>query len=140
MDTVSRNALEWSLAHIERFGDTDFFPVPFEFEAIRHCWGRIRDELLLVDLDVYRPRSPRRLAVPKPGGGFRIVAQLDPLDAILYTAIVYEASGQVEAWRVPADRMVACSYRIVPNADGSWFGCGNAKKSGQILALGKDEP
>jgi hypothetical protein len=126
MDSVSRDALEWSLAHIERFGDTDFFPLPFEYGAIRHCWDRIRDELLQTDLEKYRPHSPRRIAVPKGRGDFRIVAQLDPRDALLYTAMVYEACRLVEASRVPQDRLVACSYRICPDATGSLF----AAKSG----------
>jgi hypothetical protein len=57
MENVSANAIDWSLTHIERFGDTDFFPIPFEFKAIRHCWNRIRPELLAVDLEQYRPNS-----------------------------------------------------------------------------------
>lgn len=126
METLSRDALDWSLSHIERFGDTDFFPLPFEFAAIRHCWDRIRGELLALDLEDFRPRPPRRIGVAKPIGGFRIVSQLDPLDALVYAALVYECCGNIEASRVPASRRIACSYRIVPKADGALF----AERSG----------
>jgi len=121
MECLTRDALDWSLTHIERFGDTDFFPVPFEFAAIRHSWDRVRAELMAIDLEKYRPHAPRRLAVPKPTGGFRIVTQLDPKDSLVYTAMVYEASSHVEISRMPADRQIACSYRILPKADGALF-------------------
>jgi Reverse transcriptase (RNA-dependent DNA polymerase) len=121
VETVSRDALEWSLTHVERYGDADFFPLPFEYKAIRHCWDGIRDKLLAMNLEEYRPHSARRLPVPKPSGDFRIVAQLDPIDALLYAALVYETCSEVEASRIAEDRHVACSYRLHPAADGALF-------------------
>lgn len=120
-DLISRDALEWSLTHIERFGDTDFFPLPFEYAAVRHCWDQIREKLQTTDLANHRPRATRRILVPKPNGSFRIVTQLDPIDTLLYTAAAYEASTLVESSRIPAERMIACSYRIAPQADGLLF-------------------
>ena len=34
MDVVSSAAVDWALTHVKRFGDTDIFPVPFEFGAV----------------------------------------------------------------------------------------------------------
>jgi len=34
MDVFTPEALDWSLAHVHKYGDTDIFPVPFEYEAI----------------------------------------------------------------------------------------------------------
>lgn len=120
-DYISPDALDWSLTHIERFGDTDFFPVPFEYEAIRHCWTGMRSQLASIDLERHTPQSPRRMAIPKPRGDFRIVTQLDPRDCILYTGMIYEYANEIEALRIPVERRIACSYRISPQSDGTLF-------------------
>ena len=48
---VSEEGLDWALTHAEHLGDTDVFPVPFEFQAIRHSWDTINPGLLSQDLD-----------------------------------------------------------------------------------------
>jgi hypothetical protein len=110
-DKLSATSLNWANKHIKIFGDTDIFPIPFEFEAIRHCWDEIVVRLRNYELDKYMVRPAKRLQVPKPTGGYRMGIQLDPLDAIVYSAIVYELAEQVENQRVSKD--IACSYRIV---------------------------
>lgn len=35
---LREESLDWSLKHIEKFGDTDIFPLPFEFEEICFDW------------------------------------------------------------------------------------------------------
>ena len=121
MDRLQSDSLEWAIKHIERFGDSDFFPVNFEFAAIRHTWNEILSSLVALDFSNYGPRPSRRMLVPKPNGTFRVVTQLDPIDALLYSAVVYEVAGAIEAWRIPKDQHVACSYRIAATADGSLF-------------------
>ncbi len=121
MDSVSTDALDWALTHVKQFGDTDFFPVPFEYDAIKHHWTAVRDYLAAIDISSHRPQSPLRFLVPKPSGSFRIATQLDPLDTLLYTAVIYEAASAVESMRIPADRQIACSYRIEPDSKGSLF-------------------
>jgi hypothetical protein len=88
MDVLSPAALDWALTHVGKFGDTDIFPVPFEFQAITHAWSWLRSELASRDLANAGKRSARRFLVPKPGG-FRIAVQLDPLDMLTYTAVAY---------------------------------------------------
>ena len=116
-----QDSLEWALKHVERFGDSDFFPKEFEFAAIRHCWDDIRQRLLEIDFGSYSPRPSRRILVPKPNGTFRVVAQLDPIDTLVYSAAVYETAQNVEAWRIPKAQKIACSYRIAPTADGNLY-------------------
>ena len=53
MDNISATSLDWALQHVERFGDTDIFPVPFEFNAIGATWTWLRGELVNRDLDTY---------------------------------------------------------------------------------------
>jgi hypothetical protein len=120
-DTLSSDSLDWALTHISRFGDTDIFPVPFEFASIKHGWTWIKPELEKLDLSVYRTRGTRRMLVPKPGGGFRVATQLDPIDAIIYAAISYEVAPGVENSRIPRDRRIACSYRVELDPKGRLF-------------------
>src|SRR5271170_437071 len=112
MDQLNPASLDWALTHILRFGDTDIFPVPFEFEAISHSWLSIRPALERLDLCEYVPSVGQRILVPKPGGGFRVTVQLDPIDSILYTALAFEAAESIEQSRVDRSQQVACSYRI----------------------------
>lgn len=121
MDQLNPESLDWALTHISRFGDTDIFPVPFEYDAIRHGWNRIKDELGRRDIATYECRSLRRLMVPKPEGGYRVAIQLDPLDTLTYTALIYEAAELIEKQRIPLDRKVACSYRVQIDAKGQLF-------------------
>jgi len=121
MDQLNPASLDWALTHILRYGDTDIFPVPFEFEAISHSWLSIRPALERLDLRQYVPSVGQRVLVPKPGGGFRVTVQLDPIDSILYTALAYEAAESIEQSRVDRSQQVACSYRIKLDAKGSFF-------------------
>ena len=125
MDTLTQQALNWALTHIRRFGDTDILPGAFEFAAVAHAWTWLRIELESRDLAIYGLRPHRYLLVPKPGGGFRVVVQLDPLDTIVYTALVYEMAELIERHRIPAAQRVACSYRIQLDDKGSFFGPDN---------------
>ncbi len=61
------------------------------------------------------------MLIPKPQGGFRVAIQLDPVDTILYTALIYEAANLIEAQRIPKERKIACSYRIEIDSNGQFF-------------------
>jgi hypothetical protein len=121
MDQIKPESLDWSLTHISRFGDTDIFPVPFEYDAIRHCWTGIKNWIAKVDLESYECRSLRRFLIPKPQGGYRVAIQLDPIDTLIYTALVYEAAELIEQQRMPLERRIACSYRIEIDSKGQFF-------------------
>jgi len=77
--------------------------------------------LLTIDVDNYAPKSPFISAAPKPNGGYRVVHQLDPMDSLIYTALAYENASKIEAVRIPKERHIACSYRLNPDTDGSFF-------------------
>jgi hypothetical protein len=118
---VSEDSLDWALKHVETYGDTDIFPIPFEYQAIRHSWDSLRRYLAKQDLHVYRVRPYRRCLSPKHRFGFRISTQLDPLDTLLYSALVYEVGPDIEACRVPVGKNVVHSYRFQPDVDGRIF-------------------
>jgi hypothetical protein len=125
MDQLKPESLDWALTHIKRFGDTDIFPVPFEYKAIEHDWTGIRDKLARLDIAEYECRTLRRFLIPKPGIGYRAAIQLDPLDTLIYTALVYEAAELIEQYRTPRHRQIACSYRVEIDAKGQLFRSAN---------------
>ena len=118
---VRATSLEWALKHIRRYYSSDFFPAAFEFDAISDQWSTVKTHIRSLDLESYVPRTPVTLLAPKPNGTFRVVHHLDPVDALLYAALIFEISEIVEAYRVPASAEIACSYRISPEIDGSFF-------------------
>nr|WP_290228040.1 reverse transcriptase domain-containing protein [Trichocoleus desertorum] len=120
-DQLKVESLDWAIAHIRKFGDTDIFPVPFEYEAIQISWNGIRNELTHINIKEYEGRPFQRILIPKPQGGFRVAIQLDPIDALLYTALVYEAAQLIEQSRAPKESKIACSYRVEIDSSGQLF-------------------
>ncbi len=114
-------SLDWALAHVRRFGDTDVFPVPFEYEALSHDWQNVGPNLAGADVLQWTTRPLRILLAPKGRYGFRVVTQLDPLDFVLFAALVYEIAADIEARRVPVAEGRVFSYRAAPLADGQLF-------------------
>lgn len=121
MLNLKEDSLDWALTHVENFGDTEFFPVPFEFKAIRHDWARLRPYLASQDLDTWNVRDWRKCLAPKHRFGFRNVTQLDPLDTLIYTALVFEIGLELETLREPAENGVVHSWRFLGGADGQFF-------------------
>lgn len=123
MTLLKDEALEFARLHITKFYDSDFFPKPREFDALWHSWDSVKKELSTKNVEKLWVTPPRVFPAPKPSGDFRVVHQLEPLDAIVYTALAYEIADAVEAARVPEVEKVACSYRFKLN-EGSFFAGG----------------
>jgi hypothetical protein len=113
---LTDESLDFARRHLTSYYDTDFFPKPYEFSAIWHKWEELkslpRKELLALV-------PPVTLPWKKSKGGFRVVHQLDPLDALVYTAATYSVAEQVEKARKAQAEAIACSYRI--RLDGNGF-------------------
>lgn len=121
MTTIQESSLEWALLHLTRYYDSDFFPRLFEFDAIKNDWTNVKNHILTIDLEKHAPTSPLVYLAPKPNGNFRVVHQLDPIDSLIFTALIYENSSLIESFRIPEHRNIACSYRIKPDLNGSFF-------------------
>jgi len=119
--TLKENYLEWALKHLRKYSHSDFYPRIFEFAAISHNWQQVKEFILSLDLDNYYPKSPMINLAPKTNGTFRIVHQLDPIDSIIYTALVRELCETIENYRIHESAKIACSYRIKPDLEGSFF-------------------
>jgi len=121
MYKLQDTSLEWALLHVMNFYDSDFFPRLFEFEAIKRNWTNIKAALLDIDLEVYAPKNPVINLALKPNGNYRVVHQLDPIDSLIFAALLNENASIIESYRIPAERKIACSYRIKLDTSGSFF-------------------
>lgn len=121
MLNVKSPSLDWALQHVMRFGDTDILPVPFEYDALQDDWTRIQAYLSKMDLHTWTVRAHRSLLAPKGRYAFRVVTQIDPLDFILYAALICEIATDLEAARVPVEKEIVFSYRVALSADGQLF-------------------
>jgi len=125
MARLSRDSLEFAKNHITKFYDSDFFPKPFEYQALWANWEEVVTHLTCNEIDGYSIEQPRIYAAPKPNGTFRVVHQLDPINTLIYTALAFLVAEKVEAARVPVEENVACSYRIeIENTKGTFFANG----------------
>ena len=118
---LSPHSLDWALNQAELLGDTDIFPLPFEFSAIRHDWDRLRRLLASRDLLAWQARPHRDCLSPKSFHGFRVATQLDPLDWLVYTALIYEIGSDLESYRLSQSKSIVFSWRFDPLPDGTMF-------------------
>lgn len=117
-------ALDWALNHVEEFGDTVFVPGCFEYEAIRHSWPSVKSWILGQDLRQWAALDLRRLLASKSKYSFRYVTQLDPIENLVFTSLVYQVGSQLEAMRIPRSRDVVFSWRFEPLPSGQMYAPG----------------
>jgi hypothetical protein len=121
MLTLQANSLNWALEHALKYGDTDVFPLPFEYEAIRHDWTSLRTWLEGQNILEWQVRPHRTLLSPKAKHGFRVITQLDPLDFLIFAATIKEIASDIEASRIPVNQNIVFSYRFLVGGDGQIF-------------------
>ncbi len=116
---LSKDSLDWAINHAVTLGDTDVFPPAFEFQAFHYAWPTLQGSLAALDIHARDTRPHRQALSPKGRFGFRIATQLDPLDFLIFAALVYEIGNDPEARRVSTDDGVVFSARFKPGADGA---------------------
>lgn len=119
--TLSEASLDWALKHAINYGDTDIFPEAFEFAAIEEGWVDVKSWIREIDILSWTVRPYRRCLVPKHRFGFRISTQLDPLDFLVFTALIREVGQLLEAQRIPVTDNIVHAYRFAPDADGRMY-------------------
>lgn len=115
------DALDWALNHVEEFGDTVFVPPCFEYEAIRHSWPAVKAWILSQDLRSWAARDLRRLLASKSTYSYRYVTQLDPLENLVFTSLVYQMGPQLEGIRLGTNHNAIFSWRFAPLANGQMY-------------------
>lgn len=125
---LTNEALDWSLQHHKRFGDTDLFPSAFEFQVVDERWVELRKQLAARDLVTHKWRQGRTLLVMKDRVSFRRATQFDSIDSLLFAALIWTIGPQIEARRLARDRNAVFSYRYAPSSNGQLFAPGKAKQ------------
>lgn len=116
---LDTRSLDWALEHCSS-KCYNFFPIPFEYHAIRRDWSQIRAFLESEDVEAWKTNPPRRVVAPKEKYGCRIVTELNPLDHLVYASLVYEIGEDIEQSRIEKDRDIVISSRFLPSADGNY--------------------
>lgn len=125
---LSSHSINWAKNHIQNYYDSDFYVKPFEFQGLWSNWEEVKEYLTGTDINKFTVKNPITYPAPKIKNGFRIVHQLDPIDALVYSALAYEISDYVEKNRVNKNDTV-CSYRINTDGNGNFFSDGNGFKN-----------
>ena len=118
---LSAPALEKTIKHLCKYGDTDVFPHLPELAFFRDESAAIVDELQRLDLDTYTPGGAIEALAPKSRYGFRITHQLGAVDTMLLLASVVEIGRLIEERRPPCTGIEAFSYRFHGDAEESLF-------------------
>jgi hypothetical protein len=118
---VDAKSLEWAVSSVHAHGDTDLFPRLIEFEAMMHDLAGSVAVLADLDLGAHQPGRSRRFVVPKDDLSFRPTTQLDPIDSVLFTALIHQFGSGIEARRRPLADKTVFSYRFDPSPGGDLF-------------------
>lgn len=118
---IPKDALEFSINHINRYYDSDFFPKLSEYVVINTRWNDVVSYLNSLNIEEYKPFTANAKAAPKSDGSFRIVHQLDPIDTLIYTSFSYLVAESVEKCRPVVEDGVSCSYRFNIDPKGTFF-------------------
>ena len=102
-------------------GCSEFFPHPFEVEAIQSKWDKIEPVLLNVELLSYNPRSVIRMIAPKQKYTTRPILLLDPIDYLLITGFVLRIAPKIESARIPCNKNIVHSCRFDGNLTSEVF-------------------
>src|SRR5207245_2003940 len=100
---------------------TDLFPPLFEFDLVKQQWSRFLPFLASVDVGAHRWETPRQWLIPKDQVSFRTATQLDPLDSILFAALIHDCGPDLERRRIPVDQNAIYSYRVAVQDDGTLY-------------------
>lgn len=118
---LKENSIKWALNHINKYNDTYVFPMPFEFEAINENKDEVIKHIKRIDVSSFGLQTYRSEITPKNQVGFRISTQLDPIDSIIYNAVLYEIHEVIENARIPITEEIVFSYRMKPKEDGTLY-------------------
>jgi len=114
-------SIEWAINHLIKFSDTDLFPRPVELEIIANLKEEAVKILSKIDISNIMPGAARRFIVPKDDLSYRVATQLDPLDSIIFTGIIYQFGYLLEQKRRPKNELSVFSYRFAPDKEGRLY-------------------
>jgi hypothetical protein len=117
--TLSESTLRWAIDHLLKESDTDLYPRPFELVVIAEMKETVIHQLSTVDINQYQWNSARRFLIPKDNMSYRNATQLNQVDTIILSGILYDFGNLIENKRQPDD--IVFSYRFNPTSDGTMY-------------------
>ena len=126
---LNENSIRWGLDHINKEGDTDLFPKPIEINIFKEIEDKIVNNLKEQDIGSYQWNPCRRFIIPKSEFSYRLATQLDPIDSIMLSSIIFQYGNLIENKRIPVADKKVFNYRFNPKSDGYLYDRDNAWKN-----------
>ena len=118
---ISSTSIKRAIANIKLSRDTDLFPALKEFDVLFAQEEKLVSKLSTIDIGEYIWQDYRRFLTPKDDISYRVAIQLDPIDSLLFEAIIYEYGEQIEKKRIPISENRVFSYRFSPDDNGQLY-------------------
>ena len=112
--SIEPDSIRWAVNFVARHGEGDLFPKVLEIQAVQDYCDKFISRIICRQLTDILPGPSRRFIVPKDETSYRQATQLDPQDAIILSAIVYQYGQGIEDRRLPPTQVF--SYRFRPTA------------------------
>lgn len=123
---IKEESIKWALKSLETMGDSDLFARPFELSIIKDIGDTASSRIASLDISDFAYGPSRRFIVPKDDLSYRTASQLDPLNSVILTALIYEYGELIESKRRSKDEKKVFSYRFAPDADGQLYASANS--------------
>ncbi|MCK4818272.1 RNA-directed DNA polymerase, partial [bacterium] len=123
---INEESIKWALKSLETMGDSDLFVSPFEFSIIKDIGDTASSRIAALDISNFTYGPSRRFIVPKDDLSYRTASQLDPLNSVILTALIYEYGKLIESKRRSKDENRVFSYRFAPDTDGQLYASANS--------------
>lgn len=136
---LNENSIEWALVHNNTMKDTDLFPLPKEIEILAENVDKSVKILKEIDFPNHSWQTARRYLIPKKELSYRMATQLNPLDSVLFSAIIHQFGENIEKRRISISEEKIFSYRFSPNKLGYLYTLEDSWKSFWRSSLDKME-
>lgn len=118
---LNTDSINWAIKNLYLHNDTDIFPKLREIATVNSTPSIVVDYLSNIDIGAYKWKENRRFIIPKSENSYRIATQLNLLDNIMLTSIIYEFGQKIEDGRIPTSEKTVFSYRFAPQNNTSLY-------------------
>lgn len=123
---INEDSIKWAVKSLENMGDSDLFARPFELSVIKELGDTASSRLASMDISDFSYGPARKFIVPKDDLSYRIASQLDPLNSVILTALIYQYGELIEAKRPLIDEKKVFSHRFAPEDNGQLYDSANS--------------
>lgn len=117
---LAKTHIQWAIKHIGKEGDTDIISIPFEHRLMQKNKQEVVTSLSDIDITNHEWKNIRRFMAQKDAVSFRRVCQLDPVDAILFAALISQNKGKITKY-LSEYTTNTYSHRLSCTVDGEMY-------------------